>query len=54
MVQTIKNDGNNKYKVPHMNMGKIARRGMLLNLYTCPKEVVQYGKLLLNGQNQHT
>jgi len=29
IVETIKNNGSNKYKVPHMGKAKLARRGML-------------------------
>jgi len=52
MVETIKNDGSNKYKVPHMGKAKLARRGLLPDRLTCPHEVVLHGQSLLHDQNQ--
>lgn len=52
MMETLKNDGSNRYKVPHMGKGALIRRGMLPESITYPDVIVQRANDFLATQNE--
>ena len=52
MMETLKNDGSNRYKVPHMGKGALIRRGMLPESIMCPDVTIQRANDFLATQNE--
>jgi hypothetical protein len=49
MIEVIKDNGGNKYKIPHMNKERWEAAGMLPKSLSCEREIVQKAIEWLNN-----
>jgi hypothetical protein len=49
MIEVIKDDGGNRYKIPHMNKERLEAQGMLPKSLSCDREIVQKAIELLSN-----
>jgi hypothetical protein len=49
MIEVMKDNGGNKYKIPHMNKESLEAVGMLPESLSCDREIVEKAIELLNN-----
>jgi hypothetical protein len=49
MIEVMKDNGGNRYKIPHMNKERLETAGMLSKSLSCEREIVQKAIELLNN-----
>jgi hypothetical protein len=49
MIEVMKDNGGNRYKIPHMNKERLEIAGMLSKSLSCEREIVQKAIELLNN-----